>query len=560
MRIPKLLGRTKMRRAKTRTLPTSTSPVVAMITIPYQPYSQQQQQQQQQKFSMLISIFDQTKSTNTSQASKTNQNMFSKYFAWAASALFLASVSAQPPTPAPTLEIFNWNINLDGPPPDMGEYPLLNFDDNEVSFQYSYGGVYDAESKFFTTSMLMEGCLETIPEGETESLVIKNEAVDTANKKLTFDIDVLQSIVTESSYYADGADFTAEIKFCVRVDYNTVAESVNFHETEVTLTVDLIDGFQLTGIAAELSAAMQTGPLDADVLYNVTAYHCDGFNQEIAAPVYSFGDLMQVCIRVADELVGQDIYVDDILEFDISQNDNGSGPPANPTNAINGGVPDALTLKDCDSLGDGRCNVLHQLTSKFFTETQPGTLQVDGIALLAFGSPAGRRLQAVKVQGSIQKPGQPRDLVEGTYPEFHLEVELAGEDDGNGDGSDGENSDGSDGENGDGSDGGNIDGSDGENSDGSDSENIDGTDGGEGPGSEFGLQTELAGRVSAGDGGNSDNRKIRIIILGTIAGVVCITLAVAFVVIRRQRRVDQEEEDSAKVTAAKVTASADLDV
>ena len=73
----------------------------------------------------------------------------------------------------------------------------------------------------------------------------------------TFNIESLQSIIADSTYYSDAADFTAEIKFCVRVDSNTVDESVNFHETDVTLTVDLTAGFQLTGIAAERSAAMQ---------------------------------------------------------------------------------------------------------------------------------------------------------------------------------------------------------------------------------------------------------------------------------------------------------------
>ena len=275
--------------------------------------------------------------------------MFSKYFALAASALFLSSVSAQTPTPAPTLEIFNWNLDLDGPTQAEGGYPLLNFDaanvEKEITFQYSYGGVYDAANKFFSTSMFQAGCVDTIPGTETESLVIKNENVDTTDKKFTFDIDVLQSIIADSSYYADGtAPNTAEIKFCVRVDYNTDSESVNFHETEVTITVDLTAGFQLTGIAAERSAAMQTGPLDADVQYNVTAYYCDATNAVVAAPTYSQGDVMQVCVRIADELAGQDIYVDDILEFDISQNPNGDGVAATPTAAINGGTADGLTL------------------------------------------------------------------------------------------------------------------------------------------------------------------------------------------------------------------------
>ena len=146
-----------------------------------------------------------------------------------------------------------------------------------------------------------------------------------------------------------------------------------------------------------------------------------------------------------------------------------------------------MTLKDCDSLVDGRCNVMHQLTSKFFDDqpSGPGTLQVDGVALLAFGTPSAPVRRLVNIRGSLEKPNQERNLQEA------------------------------------------------------------------GPNSEFGLQAELVGGAAPAtqsDSG-SDNSGAAGIIGGAIAGVAVVALVVAFVVIRRQRSEDEEEEEnSAKKT------------
>ena len=411
--------------------------------------------------------------------------MISKFFALAASALYLASsVSAQ--------DMFSWDIDLNTP-----DFPTLNFDaaniDKEITFQYLYSGTYVDNVKYFDITMLAQGCLgaaTTLP----NALAIKPEVIDSGASTLTFDIDVLQSIIDGSSYYTDNGDNTAAINFCVRVDYRTAAESVNFHETEVTLTVDLTAGFQLTGITAERSAAMETGPLDADVTYDVIAYYCDATNAPLAEdPVYSQGDVMQVCVRVADDLIGQDIYVEDILEFDISQLENGSGPAATPTNAIDNGTPDALTFYDCGA--DGRCNVMHQLTSKFFDDTTPGSLQVDGVAVLAFGTPAGaRRLQRVKVQMRAADEAEQRKLQEGTTSDFGLQAELVG--------------------------------------------------GAPAPESES---------------SSSSNSGAIGIIGGAIAGVAVVALVVAFVAIRRTRKSDDEEEEQKSEKSSDGDVSTDLD-
>ena len=302
-------------------------------------------------------------------------------------------------------EQFSWDVILDSP-----AFPTFNFTtatiDREVTFQYSYTGTVSPGTKYFEATVLAGDCLAGVAETNPEALQIKFENVDAEKKKYIFNIDIVQSLIQDSSYWTDNGDNTADMVFCVRVDYLNVNESVNFHETIVTVTIDLSAGFQATNILTERSAAMETN-LQADADYTVIAYYCDASNQPIPDdPVFSQGDVMEVCIRIDDDLNEEEIYVKDILNLNIIQYDNGSGPPADPTAAILNGVPDPLTIYDCGT--DGRCYMMHQLTSKFFEHATPGTLEVNGAALLSFGNPAGRRgrqrfLQA-NIRGSLSAP------------------------------------------------------------------------------------------------------------------------------------------------------------
>jgi hypothetical protein len=333
-------------------------------------------------------------------------------------------------------DMFSWDIDLDAP-----DFPTFNFTsdtiDKEIGFQYTYTGTYSPGSKYFDVTVLAGDCLSGPAATFPEALEVKFERIDAANKKFLFNLDIIQSIIQDSSYWTDNDDNTAEMVFCVRVDYLNANESVNFHETIVTATIDLSAGFQATNILTERSAAMETGALQVDVSYDIIAYFCDAESEPLPDdPVYYQGSVMQVCVRIDDALNATEIYVKDILNFNILQYNDGSGPPADPTAAIVNGVPDELTLYDCAT--DGRCNVMHQLTSKFFDDVTPGSLEISGAALLAFGNPAEqirflkanirgarRREEARELQANEDQFVVQRDQG-GSISDFALISKLAG--------------------------------------------------------------------------------------------------------------------------------------
>ena len=104
-------------------------------------------------------------------------------------------------------------------------------------------------------------------------------------------------------------------------------------------------------------------------------------NSEVASPAaLTQGSFLQVCIKSDETVVTENVLVEDILLFVVSQ-PNGSATTDSPP--IVNAQADPLTDKVCRE--GGICNVKTQLPSKFFTGINPADLRVDGIALLAFG-------------------------------------------------------------------------------------------------------------------------------------------------------------------------------
>jgi hypothetical protein len=377
----------------------------------------------------------QQKSDTRASFYTSNPIMIFKYFNMAAAALLVPFASALANSVQRRDQDFSWNITaLEG-------YPTIDFDADSLS-----------NNKFLKSKLFMADCKTR---GTLGALTILNSTV---GNELTLDVDVVQALIDPSDFYVKALDeLSANITFCVRVDYmyipfgSSISESVNFHETKVTISVDLTAGFQLTSINTERTAADEKA-VDAELDYPVVAYYCDEENEELDTdPTYNQGDIMQVCIRIDDTLAEEDIFVEDIISFILSQ----GGDPAlaaTPTTAIQNRQTDPLTLKACGV--DGRCNVKHQLTSKFFDDPRPGDLEINGIALIGLGTPNGpvaRKLLRVPVRaGLLRSPRQQqessRQLQSETESEFDLSAPLnpaippATEADGN-DGNQGTNSD-----------------------------------------------------------------------------------------------------------------------
>jgi hypothetical protein len=298
---------------------------------------------------------------------------------------------------------FDWDIQ-----PEDG-YPSIAFDDtnedSEVIFKYNFTGTL-TDRKFLDVKLYKNDCITAAD----ASLAFINS---TSGDELDVELDIIQETISDSDHYIDLNGTAAIIGFCLRVDYNYVdgdglIESINFYETNVTITVDLTANFTLTEITADRTLA-DSEAANADLAYPVEAYICLDDNSEVTNPAaLAQGSFLQVCVRIDDDVVTDNILVEDILTFVVSQPDGTATDSETITNA----VANPLTDKVCRE--SGICNVKTQLQSKFFTDVNPGDLRIDGVAILAFGkaslmpssaptsAPVGRRLRAVPIRGLIK--------------------------------------------------------------------------------------------------------------------------------------------------------------
>jgi hypothetical protein len=306
--------------------------------------------------------------------------MFMRYFHLAILATTAASVLSQstPEAPAGDMarQLFgDWDIQ-----PEDG-FPQIAFnastESSEVLFKYNFTGAL-TPTKFLGVKLYQSDC--TSP---SDASLNFTESINV--DELDVDIAIIQSNISKSVHYKDTSVSTASIGFCLRVDYNytnadNTTESVNFHETNVTITIDLTAGFTLTGITTGRTNAT-TEDADAKLDYAVEAYICLDNNTEVTNPdPLAQGSILQVCIKIDDELVSEEnIRVEEILTFVVSQ----PGGEATDSIAINNGVANIFTDKICRE--GGVCNVKTQLLTKFFTDNNPSDLRVEGVAVLAFG-------------------------------------------------------------------------------------------------------------------------------------------------------------------------------
>ena len=318
-------------------------------------------------------------------------------------------------------------------------FPKIAFDESEqgeVRFKYDYDGTL-SDNKSLSTTLYQADCVTPV---DAKALSFTS-TIDTSRNELMVDVNVIQETISKSVHYAPIDDISAAIDFCVRVDYNYIdneglVTSVNFHETKVTIDVDLTADFRLTEIALVREGADEE-TAKANLDYLVEAYICLEDNSEVSDPSpLTQGSALQVCVRLSDSN-GKiaNVYVEDILTFVVSQPEG----PGTDSEVITDHDTDPLTAKFC-GLGDGICNVKTQLSSKYFVETNPNDLRVDGVAVLAFGTPPGKK-KNVPLRGLLKKdsnvqaafdaanaelPRLLQEQVEGA--EFGLNVGLAGSD------------------------------------------------------------------------------------------------------------------------------------
>jgi hypothetical protein len=280
-------------------------------------------------------------------------------------------------------------------------YPIFSFDNatqSEVMFKYSVSGTdtgtYGVQ-KYLRAGVYLADCIST---ANLPAILLEGQLTEA--DEYTVELDILQEFISNSDYYNQIAPTNATIDFCLRIDYvddpadGSDESVINFHETNVTLAVDLTAGFSLTGIAVDRDAAEKASAA-VSLQYPVAAYFCDDESIEVPPPIFSQGSVLQFCVELSENVTTSGVYVSDVMTVDLDQSSGG----VQHADLITGSVPDWLTRKTCSA---GICNIKTQLTSKWFAEINPESMDITGTALLAFGTASRRRYLRVAF-GAVAK-------------------------------------------------------------------------------------------------------------------------------------------------------------
>ena len=274
---------------------------------------------------------------------------------------------------------FDWDIQ-----PEPG-YPSISFEgsgeESEVRFLYNYTGTTVPGAKYIKHQLLRGDC---VTPASPDAVTVSYWEDITAAKEYQVDVDILQESVAGTPEYMDIDVTAAMINFCIRVDYiykdgDEPEEGIMFHETNVTINIDLTANFTLTAISVDRIDADQ---VDEDVALNceVQAYFCDQDNVDVGQPTFVQGEIMTVCVEIADS--DRDLYhLNDVMDMELQQI-KGDRISVDRSTIVADQRATGLSDKFCQN---GICNIRHQLSSKFFDERDPNNLDISGIAICAFG-------------------------------------------------------------------------------------------------------------------------------------------------------------------------------
>mmetsp|Transcript_24194 Transcript_24194/g.46058 ORF Transcript_24194/g.46058 Transcript_24194/m.46058 type:complete len:512 (-) Transcript_24194:863-2398(-) len=308
-------------------------------------------------------------------------------------------------------------------------YPTISFsnttDESEVTFLYEITGFETPEfgtSKYLEAIVYESDCVTYVA-----SEAILHRATMTKQNEYMLELDIVKEKIFDSPYYESIDNVTGALHWCVRVNYmyydGAVIHGVTYHETNVTVIIDMLSGFRLADIGFERVTADQaitTTRLQAPM----EVYFCDDNDVEIDQPTFRQGSVLQICVRIADAASSQQVFVADVLSCSLNQLLEGVYE-----NVVDNTEPSALTTKRCRI---GVCNIKTQLSSKFFARGSPGPLIISGTALLALGVEGQRSLKTSALlwpgvsERSLEENGSDKQVesAKEKYEKFTIGVSL----------------------------------------------------------------------------------------------------------------------------------------
>jgi hypothetical protein len=290
------------------------------------------------------------------------------------------------------------------------EKPLFSYDTLQFDLEYVVNDVMGDNSvdfHVFDGNECQEGNTDITENNDHLSSRLRpdlkpvGEGSGIRTMKVTLNVDPTN--ITTSNLYQDFVTY-GQIYFCVRFSVwnmdilDPSAIEVNFIETPVILTVDLVDGFEV-GIGALTDA-----DLVIELAYQdsaVEAYICDNEANVIEGDIRSQGESVRVCVVPTTKTLAEGAYLRYIEEFTFFREDHIQV-------AIEPGTEGApatqLTVVDCPA-GSELCAFETLLGAEFF-EDGIGIVEGTGTAYLQFGQndDVFRRLQDTISQDGTKSP------------------------------------------------------------------------------------------------------------------------------------------------------------
>lgn len=334
---------------------------------------------------------------------------------------FSNSVGVDSPRDRRLQDQFQWYIRPLENFPELGAF-LENGDDNTIEFRYNFAGDSNDPDRSFDVTLWKKDCLTPGEQGSDASLFFTQSVT---GNELDVSVGVGLETIKDSPYYNQTAIAQAEIAFCVRVDYNYKDDSINFHETKITVAVDLQAGFSLTEIITNFTLAGQAD-LEDQIGCDVYEFFCDERFQEIPDPVLAQGSALTACIKSTGMF-----NIRDVMEANLDQDRDGDGrwdvhddiiTDYNPNVLTSKQVSPCLAHKPVHPVGEslipffwcqcalGMCKIKTQLASKYFIDPRPANLTISGVVVCGFGASASVYI------GQALKPPIAENSTAVTYP------------------------------------------------------------------------------------------------------------------------------------------------
>jgi hypothetical protein len=221
-------------------------------------------------------------------------------------------------------------------------------------------------------------------------------------------VDLKQDAILDSEIWNGTSVGEGIISMCLRVDLllGDVAEtSVTFHEQKIFITIDLLQGFEVTGIDLDrLDASEEDG--DAVLDYEVVACQCN-VTFSCVDSVLTQGSDVYICV----ETTAENVEIEEVRSLNFAQG------AFNVTPVVDGSA-DALSALFYNGK---QASIRYQMISAFFDDENPEDVIASGSVLLKFTDDDGRRqLRSAKIVS-------PRSLQtqDNADKEFEVTMSLA---------------------------------------------------------------------------------------------------------------------------------------